>query len=85
MHRKASHEDAINFRASGCLMDLRDEIASRVDKQVLLFLAILADRSQSVKQAPDCAPFSGSLDPASAREIIQAIEEECERVDAGDC
>jgi hypothetical protein len=28
--------------------------------------------------------FSGFLDNASAGEMIQAIEEECERVDAGE-
>lgn len=28
--------------------------------------------------------FSSSLDPVSAREMMEAIEEECDRVDAGD-
>jgi hypothetical protein len=70
-------------------MDVRDEIAARVDKlppemqdQVLQFVASLA--APKGERGAGLRVFSGLLDPVSAREMIRVIEEECERVDAGD-
>jgi len=72
-------------------MDVRDEIVARVDKlppemqnQVLRFVASLAATAPEGERGADLRPFSGSLDHVSAREMVQAIEEECERVDGGD-
>ena len=69
-------------------MDIRDEIIARVDKlspemqeQVLQFVASLA-ASPNGESGATLRRFSGSLDPVSAQEILRAIEDECERVDA---
>jgi hypothetical protein len=69
-------------------MDVRDEIVARVDKlpsemqeQVLKFVASLAAPANGESGAA-LRCFSGSLDPVSAQEMIRAIEDECERVDA---
>ena len=69
-------------------MNVRDEIVARVDKlrpemqdRVLRFVASLTAAPKGERGADLCA-FSGSLDSASAREMMQAIDEECERVDA---
>ena len=71
-------------------MDLRDEIARQVDKlpadeqdQVLRFVTALAAASQNVSGAR-LARFAFTLDPESAQQITQAIEEGCERVDANE-
>jgi hypothetical protein len=72
-------------------MDVRDEIAAQVDKlppemqdQVLRFVTSLAAPAIKGERGAGLRVFSGSLDSVSAREMIRAIEEECERVDAGD-
>ena len=72
-------------------MELRDEIVARVDKmppemqeRVLRFVASLGTSSSRGASGTSLRRFSGSLDRASAREMIQAINEECERVDAGE-
>lgn len=72
-------------------MDVRDEIVSQVDKlphelqeQVLRFLATLTGSASKGEMGSGLRAFAGSLDPVSAREMTQAIEEECERVDAAD-
>jgi hypothetical protein len=72
-------------------MSARDQIIARVDKlspelqdQVLRFVAGLAAPALKGERGADLRPFSGSLDPDSAREMMRAIEEECERVDGGD-
>ena len=71
-------------------MDIRNEIAMRVDKlpremqqQVLRFVASLAVSPSSGESGRALRQFSGSLDAESAQQMIQAIEEECERIDAG--
>jgi hypothetical protein len=70
-------------------MNIRTEIAERVAKlspqlqeQVLLFVSSLEPSARQGESGTELARFAGSLDEASAREMIQAIEEECERVDA---
>ncbi|HWB95544.1 MAG TPA: hypothetical protein VG672_02550 [Bryobacteraceae bacterium] len=72
-------------------MDIRAEIAARVDKlspdmqeQVLRFVSSLGASLSKGENGEALRRFAGSLDHASAREMIQAIEEECERVDAGE-
>ncbi len=72
-------------------MDIRAEIAARVDKlspdlqeQVLRFVSSLGAAMPKGENGAALRRFSGSLDSTSAREMIQAIEEECERVDAGE-
>lgn len=71
-------------------MDLRDEIAARIDalpremqERVLQFVASLTGQAKGESGAA-LRDFSGTLDPTSAQEMIRAIEDECERVDAGD-
>jgi len=72
-------------------MEILDEIVARVDKlspemqeQVLRFVESLSTSARKGERGASLRKFSGSLDPVSAREMIQAIEEECERVDAGE-
>lgn len=72
-------------------MDVRDEIVTRVDQlspemqqHVLRFVTFLAAPAPKGESGTVLRRFSGSLDPVSAREMIQAIEEEYEKVDAGE-
>lgn len=71
-------------------MNVPTEIAERVAKlsaplqeQVLLFVSSLERSAVKGESGAALAPFAGSLDDVSAHEMAQAIEEECERVDAG--
>jgi hypothetical protein len=70
-------------------MDIKNEIVIRVDKlppemqeQVLRFVASLTVSPSTRESGTALRQFSGSLDAESAPQMIQAIEEECERVDA---
>ena len=72
-------------------MQVRDEIVARVDslppemqERVLQFVNSL--HTPTPKGEPGFAlhAFAGSLDSVSAEEMMQAIEEECERVDEGE-
>lgn len=72
-------------------MNVRDEIARQVEKlppdlqeRVLRFAASLAASAAAGESGSGLRQFSSSLDSVSARQMSQAIEEECERVDAGD-
>ena len=77
-------------------MDVRQEIAKQVERlpqdqqeQVLRFVASLSasspPRSSPVGESgASLRQFSSSIDSVSAGQMIQAIEEECERVDAGE-
>ena len=72
-------------------MDVIQEIARQVEKlpsdmqeQVLRFVASLSTSTQTGENGARLREFSSSLDSVSAREMRQAINEECERVDAGD-
>lgn len=72
-------------------MAVRDEIVERVDKlppemqeQVLRFVVSLKPPAQKGESGLALRRFSGSLDAASADQMIRAIEAECERVDAGE-
>ena len=72
-------------------MDLRDEIVARVEtlpsemqERVLQFVASLAAPPTKGESGSVLRRFSGSLDPVSAQEMVRAIEEECERVDASE-
>jgi len=72
-------------------MDIRNEIVARIDKlspemqeQVLRFVVSLRTGAPKGESGATLRGLSGSLDPASAHEMMQAIEEECERVDAGE-
>jgi len=69
-------------------MDLRQEIAKRVEtlpgnlqERVLEFVAALSASATVGERGLTLGEFSSSLDPLSARQMLQAIEEECERVD----
>ena len=71
-------------------MDFSKELVARVEKlppemqeQVLRFVASLAPPGPKGESGTALRRFSGSLDPVSAQEIAQAIEEHCERVDVG--
>jgi len=70
-------------------MDVQQEIAKRVGKlppaaqeQVLRYVTSLAPAG---KKGSELLQFSGTLDPLCAKEMIEAIEEGCERIDARDC
>ncbi len=72
-------------------MALRQEIARKVDDlppdlqaQVLKFVAALATSAPVGEHGSTLRQFSSSLDALSARQMIQAIEEDCERVEAGE-
>jgi hypothetical protein len=72
-------------------MDFRQEIAEKIDNlppalqaQVLRYIAALSSPAPVGESGAVLRQFSASLDPVSARQMTQAIEEECERVEAGD-
>jgi hypothetical protein len=71
-------------------MDVREEIGKRVDKlspemqaQVLRFVASLAASVPAGETGAALRQFAFLIDAASARQMEQAIEEECEQIDAG--
>jgi hypothetical protein len=72
-------------------MDFRAEIAKEVEKlppamqeRVLRYVASLSGPAPIGEGGATLCRFSGFLDAVSAGEMIQAIEEECERIDAGE-
>jgi hypothetical protein len=72
-------------------MDIRDEIVARVDQlppemqqQVLRFVASLSTSLPRGESGTVLTSFAGLLDPQSAREMVEAIEEECERINASE-
>ena len=72
-------------------MDVRDEIARQVEKlppamqeRVLRFASSLASALPVGESGASLRRFAGSLDSISAREMMAAIEEGCERVDPSD-
>ncbi len=71
-------------------MDVKDEIARQVEKlppdaqnQVLQFVTSLAAATRGADGATLCQ-FAFSLDTESAQQMINAIEEGCERIDASE-
>jgi hypothetical protein len=72
-------------------MDVRNEIVARLDKlptemqeRVLQFVTSLVAPTPRGESGAVLRRFAGSLDPVSAQEMIRAIDEECERVNAGE-
>ena len=72
-------------------MSVSQEIAKQVEKlppdmqeQVLRFVASLSTLALIGEPGARLRQFSSSLDSVSAREMLQAIDEECERVDASE-
>jgi len=72
-------------------MDIAGEIATRVNKlspdmqkRVLQYVASLPLPLPKGENGVALRQFSGLLDATSAEEMIRAIEEECERVDAAE-
>lgn len=72
-------------------MDVKQEIARQVERlppdmqaQVLRFAASLLAAGPVGEPGAALRQFSSSLDPLSARQMMQAIEEECERIDPAD-
>jgi hypothetical protein len=72
-------------------MDLKQEIAKQVEslppalqEQVLRYISSLHTSPRMGENGAALRRFSSSLDSASALQMIQAIEEECERVEAGE-
>jgi hypothetical protein len=70
-------------------MDLRQEIAKRIEElpadlqeRVLRFVASLSASSPPGENGARLRQFSSTIDSLSARQMTQAIEEECERIDA---
>ena len=71
-------------------MDLRQEIVRKIDSlppdlqsHVLGFVSSLSASAPLGEKGSALCRFSESLDATSALEMTQAIEEECERVEAG--
>jgi hypothetical protein len=67
--------------------DIRQEIVARVDElpaelqeHVLRFVTSLLATAPKGESRAALRRFSGLLDPKSAQEMIEAIEEQCERV-----
>ena len=72
-------------------MDLRQEIAKRIEElppdlqqRVLQCVASLSTSTPGGEQGIRLRKFSSSLDPLSAQQMIQAIEDACERIDASE-
>jgi hypothetical protein len=72
-------------------MNVEQEIAKQVEKlppdmqqQVLRFVASLSTSAPVGEKGARLRQFSSNLDSVSARQMSQAIEEECEQVDAGE-
>ena len=70
-------------------MDLGSEIAKRVEtlpaeqqERVLRFVASLSMSAPAGEKGSSLRQFAYSLDSLSARQMIQAIDQDCERVDA---
>ncbi|MGO4879544.1 MAG: hypothetical protein ACLP59_01825 [Bryobacteraceae bacterium] len=55
-----------------------------MQEQVLRFVDSLAGSMPRGERGAAFRQFSHSLDAASARQMTQAIEEDCERIDAGE-
>ena len=75
----------------GAQMDVKREIVARLDKlspdlqaDVLRYLASLPTRALRGETGVGLRQFSGFLDRVSTQEMNRAIEEHCERVDAGE-
>jgi len=69
-------------------MDVLQEIARQVGKlpaeqqeKVLRFVSSLSAPALVGENGANLRQFSAYLDPASAKQMTEAIEEECERID----
>ena len=58
-----------------------DRIPLEAQYRVLDFAKVLAQSGLKGEAGKDLLPFAGFLDPASLREMIEAIESACEQVD----
>jgi hypothetical protein len=72
-------------------LDIAAEIARQIERlppemqeEVLRFASALASSARVGENGAALKQFASSLDPLSAREMVEAIEEGCERVDAGE-
>ncbi len=72
-------------------MDVLQEIVRKVDKlppdaqeRVLRFAASLSTAEPVGEPGVNFLPFAGTIDAESLREMEEAIEEECERIDASE-
>jgi len=66
-------------------MDIRQEIAEQIEElppetqtQALRFAAPAGEKGVNLRQ------FASTIDSVSARQMIRAIDEECEQLDDGD-
>jgi hypothetical protein len=55
-----------------------------MQEQVLGFVSSLGDSAPAGESGASLRRFAGLLDAASAREIAEAVEDHCERVDLGE-
>jgi hypothetical protein len=72
-------------------MDVRQEIDRQVEKlrpetqeQVLRFVCSLTAAAPAGAKGANLRQFASSIDSVSAGQMIQAIEDECERIDAAE-
>jgi hypothetical protein len=61
-----------------------EKLSPDMQEQVLRFVTSLSVSALTGENGAALRQFSSSLDSLSARQMIQAIDEECERVDATD-
>jgi hypothetical protein len=61
-----------------------EALAPEMQEQVLRFVPPLAGLAPKGEDGSALRQFASSLDAVSARQMAQAIEEGCERVDAGE-
>ena len=87
--RLAGSKECILWNEGIGTTDLQQEITKQVEllppvmqEQVLQFVISLTHPKPRGVRGEDLMVFAGSLDPDSAREMREAIEKECERIDA---
>jgi len=61
-----------------------ENLSPALQERVLKFIASLSASAPVGERGATLRQFSSSLDSLSARQMTQAIDEECERVDAGE-
>ena len=61
-----------------------DKLPPEMQAEVLRYVASLPTQATEGERGAELRQFSGLLDRVSAAEMTRAIEEHCERVDAGE-
>lgn len=82
---------SVCFEEKASEINIRNEILTRVDQltpdmqeRVLRFVASLSASTSPGESGAAMREFAGSLDAVSARQMIEAVEEDCERIDTSE-